>query len=733
MENEQVDTGKQQLPFDPRTLLTSLFRKWWILALGPAIGAVLAVIAASTLGVREYVSETSLLFTAKEGDMVGGVYRVPSLRTQINLVKLPENIKEVREKLGWSTSLQSLGSAIAVAAQNETSMLIIRATSDNAERAATLANTARDVFLENSVILRTEEANRSIGKTEERLAVVSGELLEADKALEDFNNVNKVVDLDKEAQWFLEQFTAIDTLYEQSKIERSTVELQLADLDRIMENLKKQVEQEQSESGEMEGLGAAKTRADRLREKIYADESRRMNQAKLTEMEISLQRAKQGVAEGLMSQAELDKAQAIRDAQQAITVDTGQVRDWKDELDRLDKAIVPVQGKTDTATAPILREMLSKSFELQLQKSSLEDKVRQLQEARDKIRGTLDNLPTKQKEQVNLIRNVKVRASEKQELGQKLAAARELASRDTPDFSIAALAEPPLYPVKSTRKMIAAAAFVMSSGASVLVVMALILLNFTILSRAECELRTGMPVLAEVPVLPRGQSPFTAEGVSVHHEEYRRLHLLLRKRFPEPGAILVVSAPENGCGVSSVVAGLAAAAGRADERVLVIDAHLRAERGDADAGASCKDVHQSVLGGKPGTGGASRPGLGEYLSFHADQPEEVAMHTEFSGVTFIPCGKSVVMVDMIGSKRMAELLGALSRKYSLILLDTAPVAQSSDAVILANQADAVLLVARAGQTTFFTLRNAAARLAAAEKPLAGVVLNGVLKDYLERV
>ena len=524
----------------------------------------------------------------------------------------------------------------------------------------------------------------------------------------------------------------MDTLYQQSKIERSTVDLQLADLENIMDNLKKQVAEEQTTSGELEGLGAAKTRADRLREKIFTDETHRMNQAKLTEAEVTLQRNKQGFADGLVSQADLDKAQAVHDAQKAITVDTQQVKDWKDELDRLDKEIVPVKGKTDTPSAPILREMLSKSFQLQLQKSSLEDKVKQLGEAKDKIRATLDNLPGKQKQEVNLRRNVQVLAGERQELGEKLAAARALASRDTPDFMVAAIAEPPLYPIKSTRKMIAAGVFVLGSGVSVFVVLVLILLNFTILSRAECELRTGLPVLAEIPALPPGSALFTAGAVSVCHEEYRRLHLLLRKRFPEPGTVLTVSAPETGCGTSSVIAGLAIAAGRSDERVLVIDAHLKAESGEAELADADGQEHQSALGDECGEDTRSHPGLGEYLSFQADQAEEIGMATNFSGVTFIPCGRSVVMTDMIGSKRMSELLEELSHKYSLVLIDTSPVGQSSDAVILANQADAVLLVARAGQTNFSSLRNAANSLGEVDKPLAGVVLNGVLRAYLER-
>lgn len=714
----------QQLPFDPRTLIVSLLRHSWILLVGALAGAALSVAAALVLGTREYVAETSLLFTGKADELVGGVYRTPSLRTQLNMVKLVDNIRSVREILELPVSLQQLGSAFSVTAQNETSLLFIRASAESAEDAARLANTMRDVFLEYTVSARNVEVGRAITGMEARLGDVAEELIRADKELEAFSTANQVVDLDKEAQWFLEQFIAMDSLYEQSKVEETTITMQLESLQKIMDNLRTQVQQEQESSADVEGLGWAKIRADRIREKIHSDESRRANEARLVELEIALLRAKTGVAQGIMPQAELDSAQAAYNSQKAVTVDTGQIAAWKEELEQLDKSIVPEKGKVDSPSAPILREMLTKSFDLQLQKSSIEYKVRQLGEARGRVRETLDAMPAKQKQHVNLKRAVMLRAAEKQDLDSKLAAARELYSRPVPDFTVVSPAEPPLYPVKSTRKIIAAGVFVLTTGLSAMVVLALVALNFSILSAAECRLRTGLPVLFETPQEKKGSTLFDDYGLSVHHEGYRALLLAVRLRHPKPGLRVLVTSPTGGCGVSTVVSGLAAAAGRVDKWVLAVDAHVNTAK-DAEP-------HAFPLADLCGESAAGCAGLGGYLSFLADRPEDVMLDTPEPGTWIIPSGSPAVLADYIGSARMRELLESASGRFSLVLLDAPPVGESSDAVILASHCDAVLLVARAGRTTHGELKRAAERLRMAEKPLVGVVLAGVTRWYRTR-
>jgi capsular exopolysaccharide synthesis family protein len=52
--------------------------------------------------------------------------------------------------------------------------------------------------------------------------------------------------------------------------------------------------------------------------------------------------------------------------------------------------------------------------------------------------------------------------------------------------------------------------------------------------------------------------------------------------------------------------------------------------------------------------------------------------------------------ELLGSKRMAEVLKALSKDYDRIIVDTPPVLSVADSLALANLSDAVVLVVRSG-------------------------------------
>jgi capsular exopolysaccharide synthesis family protein len=52
--------------------------------------------------------------------------------------------------------------------------------------------------------------------------------------------------------------------------------------------------------------------------------------------------------------------------------------------------------------------------------------------------------------------------------------------------------------------------------------------------------------------------------------------------------------------------------------------------------------------------------------------------------------------ELLGSKRMIELLETMSLKYDRIIVDTPPVLAVADSLALANVSDAVVLVVRSG-------------------------------------
>lgn len=54
--------------------------------------------------------------------------------------------------------------------------------------------------------------------------------------------------------------------------------------------------------------------------------------------------------------------------------------------------------------------------------------------------------------------------------------------------------------------------------------------------------------------------------------------------------------------------------------------------------------------------------------------------------------------DLLGSRRMDEVIGVLKARAEFIIFDAPPVLAVSDAIILGSKVDAVMLVLRAGQT-----------------------------------
>ena len=81
--------------------------------------------------------------------------------------------------------------------------------------------------------------------------------------------------------------------------------------------------------------------------------------------------------------------------------------------------------------------------------------------------------------------------------------------------------------------------------------------------------------------------------------------------------------------------------------------------------------------------------------------------------------------ELLGSDKMRELIEQLSQVYDYILVDTPPINLVSDASIVTNLLDGVLLLVRQGRTKKESVRRAVANLELTGiKPL-GFVLNGV--------
>lgn len=79
--------------------------------------------------------------------------------------------------------------------------------------------------------------------------------------------------------------------------------------------------------------------------------------------------------------------------------------------------------------------------------------------------------------------------------------------------------------------------------------------------------------------------------------------------------------------------------------------------------------------------------------------------------------------ELLGSRRMSELLKALCDRADYLLIDTPPVLAVTDAAVLASRVDGVLLLVRAGKTKREMARRAKVILERVNANLLGVILS----------
>jgi len=84
---------------------------------------------------------------------------------------------------------------------------------------------------------------------------------------------------------------------------------------------------------------------------------------------------------------------------------------------------------------------------------------------------------------------------------------------------------------------------------------------------------------------------------------------------------------------------------------------------------------------------------------------------------------------LLNSPKMREVLEVLRERFDFVLIDSPPAIAVSDALVLSELCDGVLLVLRGQETTAETARLVMERIEAAHARILGVILNGVdLRD-----
>ena len=105
---------------------------------------------------------------------------------------------------------------------------------------------------------------------------------------------------------------------------------------------------------------------------------------------------------------------------------------------------------------------------------------------------------------------------------------------------------------------------------------------------------------------------------------------------------------------------------------------------------------------------------------------EVIQKTDIENLSVIASGPVAPNPsELLGSERMTELLGELSAQFDYVLIDTPPIMPVTDAAVMANKVDGVIMLLESGAVAPQAAVEAKTRLEQAGAHILGVVLNKV--------
>ena len=206
---------------------------------------------------------------------------------------------------------------------------------------------------------------------------------------------------------------------------------------------------------------------------------------------------------------------------------------------------------------------------------------------------------------------------------------------------------------------------------------------------------------------PKTMLFFGGSDQGMGKEEFRTLRSRLyqmREKKPLKKILITSALPKEG--KSFLAANLAQVlVQQRGRRALLIDADLRSPR-----------LHQAF-------GTDVQPGLSEYLLGEKDE-FSVIQQGSMENLFLIPGGRLVSnAAELAANGKLKTLMSRLETMFDWIIMDSPPAVLVSDASLLANYCDGVLMVVRSNATPSDAARKA--RLEFAPDQMLGVVLNGI--------
>ena len=299
-------------------------------------------------------------------------------------------------------------------------------------------------------------------------------------------------------------------------------------------------------------------------------------------------------------------------------------------------------------------------------------------------------------------------------------------------------------PIAPRKLVIWALSLIIGTLLGSLLVLAKSLLRNTVKDPERLEEKTGVPVIATIP---RSKTSINLmknnknsrrllamvdhDGLSYEGIKSLRTSLMFamppvskiasvfgeleRDEASKQGKIIAISGEAPGIGKSFISSNLAETFSQLNKKVLIIDGDMR--RGELH---KIFTISQSN-------------GLGDYLTEKDATLANFIHPTSFEFIDFMPRGKHPNNpASLLSTDKFSSMLVQLVAIYDYIIIDTPPVLAVSDAVIIAQYADKVLMVTRYNHSVEGQLAYAVKQMNKANVTVDGIVLNDMVQGITSK-
>lgn len=584
--------------------------------------------------------------------------------------------------------------SIKVANKRGTDILKLSCTSPFPEEAALIANTVAQEFAKLDAKWGAEQTHNLLSFLEDQLTIKENELTTAEETVKDFMETEKIFDLTGNAILIMKQSTDVESMYYETNAE---ININEENIRYIQEELSKEEKQ------------LAKQLLNSLNTKVFA------LRQEINQREVELIRN-----EGLYG----DQHDAVKSTHKRISTLKGQ----------LDEEVQILISRGVAVSDPIeyRQELIGSLLTSQASLAGFKAKADEYKKLMEHYNIQIEKLPQKQMEFARLERDRSVLNETYMFMRQKLEEARVNVASEGGKVQVIDTALIPVSASSPNKGMNMLLGLILGAGLGVGIIFLKEYIDRTIQSVEWIE-RFGIAILGVIPIVSdvknsvrlnlRKKIKSSSSGSksirrrlitredpkSPISESYRTLRTnIIYSQANKKIKSILISSPSPGEGKTTTVANLAITFANMGKRTLLLDADLR------------RPVIHNIFNL------TKDPGLSHYLAGKEEDIDSLIQETDVENLHVITSGITPPNPsELLGSHKMSELIKILEREWDIILLDSPPIVAVTDATMVSQEIDAMVMVIKAGETDREAFRRALKATQGINVPLAGVVVNGI--------